>query len=66
MELRLYLYDMGKKLLNLVKTPLNVGFLLTDVWNSPLSWKIFISRKESELFCSCLMVNLVLGYLEFM
>ena len=30
-EIRLYLYDMGKKFSKLVKTPLNVDFLSTDV-----------------------------------
>ena len=33
-ELRLHLYDMDKRLL--VKMPLNVGFLETDMWNFPL------------------------------
>ena len=33
-ELRLHLYDMDKRLPNLVKMPLNVGFLETDMWKN--------------------------------
>ena len=35
-ELMLHLYDMDKRFPNLVKIPLNVGFLETNMYNFPL------------------------------
>ena len=50
MGTRLYLYDMGKKLSKLVKTPLNVDFLWTDVWNFRPSRTSLDSKLNVSMF----------------
>ena len=53
---------MGIKLSKLVKKPLKVGFLKTEVVNLLISLQIVTSKNGELLFSSISKVSLMLGY----
>ena len=60
-KIKVYLYQLGIKLLKLVNTPENGGLQQTEVVNLLFLVTVLMSRKDNELFISISDVNLILA-----
>ena len=60
-KIKVYLYQLGIKLLKLVNTPENVGLQQTEVVNLLFLVTVLMSWKDNELFISISNVNLILA-----